>query len=143
MAAFHVAVILACGKEKFCQRGPLFFAEGHDFVVNIPFGRRVGHTHEPAVEFLVLLGESGCGKSTTLNTIGGMLKADSGSIRFDNQEIIGLNDKELTNYRRYNIGFIFQSYNLMPSLTAKQNLDLIAELVSDPMDSKSALKTLS
>lgn len=57
VAAFHVAVILACGKEKFGQRGPLFFAEGHDFVVNVTFGWRVGHAHEPAVKFLILLGE--------------------------------------------------------------------------------------
>lgn len=91
-------------------------------------------------EFLVLLGESGCGKSTMLNTIGGMLSADSGSIKFGEEEIIGMNDRELTNYRRYNIGFIFQSYNLMPSLTAKQNLDLIGELVKEPMDSIEALK---
>ena len=91
-------------------------------------------------EFLVLLGESGCGKSTMLNTIGGMLSADSGSIKFGKEEIIGMNDRELTNYRRYNIGFIFQSYNLMSSLTAKQNLDLIGELVKEPMDSIEALK---
>ena len=91
-------------------------------------------------EFLAILGESGCGKSTFLNIIGGMDKATSGSILFEGKEIFNVSQHELTKYRRDNIGFVFQSYNLMPNLTAKQNLDLIGELVSNPLDSDDVLK---
>ena len=91
-------------------------------------------------EFLVLLGESGCGKSTLLNVIGGMDQASSGSFTFCGREMSTASQKELTEYRRANIGFIFQSYNLMPNLTALQNLRLIAELVDDPLDCEEALK---
>lgn len=90
-------------------------------------------------EFLTLLGESGCGKSTVLNIIGGMDTATSGSFSFMGNDMSHLNTDQLTKYRRDNIGFVFQSYNLMPNLTAKQNLDLIAELVDDPMDPMEAL----
>lgn len=91
-------------------------------------------------EFLVLLGESGCGKSTLLNIIGGMDEATSGSFTFQGKELSNATQAELTQYRRDNIGFIFQSYNLMPNLTALQNLRLIAELVEDPMDCERALE---
>lgn len=91
-------------------------------------------------EFLVLLGESGCGKSTLLNIIGGMDQATSGSLRFRDTDLSHATQAELTEYRRANIGFIFQSYNLMPNLTALQNLRLIAELVDDPMDCEEALE---
>lgn len=90
-------------------------------------------------ELLCFLGESGCGKSTVLNLIGGMDQADAGSIQFMGQEIINANVNDLTLYRRNHIGFIFQAYNLMPNLTAKQNLDLISELSDDPMDAEEAL----
>lgn len=91
-------------------------------------------------EFLVLLGESGCGKSTFLNIIGGMDKLDSGTYTFMGNDM-SIADKEmLTEYRRNNIGFVFQSYNLMPNLTAKQNLDMIAELVDNPLDSEEVLE---
>ena len=91
-------------------------------------------------ELLVVLGESGCGKSTFLNIIGGMDRATSGSFTFEGREMGGATPAELTAYRRDNIGFIFQSYNLMPNLTALQNLRLIAELVDDPMDCEEALR---
>lgn len=91
-------------------------------------------------EFLCLLGESGCGKSTFLNIIGGLDRADSGIYEFMGKEYQNASEEELTNYRRKNIGFVFQSYNLMPNLTSRQNLDLIGELVDDPMDSAEALK---
>ena len=91
-------------------------------------------------EFLVLLGESGCGKSTLLNIIGGMDSATSGSFSYLGQDLSNATQEELTDFRRDNIGFIFQSYNLMPNLTALQNLKLIAELVEDPMDSDEALE---
>jgi len=91
-------------------------------------------------EFVVLLGESGCGKSTLLNIIGGMNKATSGSVSYLGEDLSNASQEELTKYRRDNIGFIFQSYNLMPNLNVKQNLDLIGELVDKPMDSLEALK---
>ena len=91
-------------------------------------------------EFLAILGESGCGKSTFLNIIGGMDGADEGSFMFMGNEMVKADRKALTAYRRHDIGFVFQSYNLMPNLTAKQNLDMIAELVDDPMDSEEALQ---
>ncbi len=91
-------------------------------------------------EFLCILGESGSGKSTILNIIGGLVNADSGSILFNNKEIIRLPEKELTVHRRENIGYIFQAYNLMPNLTAKQNLDIIAELTKKNSDSEEILK---
>ena len=90
-------------------------------------------------EFLVVLGESGCGKSTFLNIIGGMDRATSGTFTFEGKELSSASQAELTQYRRDNIGFIFQSYNLMPNLTALQNLRLIAELVDNPMDCDHAL----
>ena len=90
-------------------------------------------------EFLVLLGESGCGKSTLLNIIGGMDSATSGSFVYRGQDLSNATQQELTDFRRDNIGFIFQSYNLMPNLTSLQNLKLIAELVDDPMDADEAL----
>ena len=91
-------------------------------------------------EFLCLLGESGCGKSTMLNIIGGLLDFDDGSVTFAGNEISEFTQKELTAYRRNNIGFIFQAYNLMPNLNAKQNIDLIGELVKDPADSFDLLR---
>ena len=90
-------------------------------------------------EFVVLLGESGCGKSTLLNIIGGLDRANEGELTFGDQDIFNATEDELTEYRRKNLGFIFQSYNLMPNLNAKENLDLIAELIDDPMDSEKAL----
>ena len=90
-------------------------------------------------EFVALLGESGCGKSTLLNIIGGLDKADKGEFTFMGKDMSNASEKELTEYRRDNIGFIFQSYNLMPNLNAKQNLDLIGELIKDPLDSIEAL----
>ena len=90
-------------------------------------------------EFLVLLGESGCGKSTLLNIIGGMDSATSGTFEYLGQDLSNATQQELTEFRRQNVGFIFQSYNLMPNLTALQNLKLIAELVDDPMNADEAL----
>ena len=91
-------------------------------------------------EFVVLLGESGCGKSTFLNIIGGLDKATSGTFSFMGKDMSEASEEELTEYRRENIGFIFQSYNLMPNLNAKENLDLIAELIEEPYDSLEVLE---
>ena len=90
-------------------------------------------------EFLVLLGESGCGKSTLMNIMAGLDAPTSGSVEFLGRQIVGASQDELTEYRRANIGFIFQNYNLMPNLNARQNLDLIGELVDDPMPAIDAL----
>ncbi len=90
-------------------------------------------------EFLVLLGESGCGKSTLLNIIGGMDHPTAGSFECFGEEFADASQERLTDYRRDNIGFIFQSYNLMPNLNAKQNLELIASLVPNPMSADEAL----
>ena len=90
-------------------------------------------------ELLVLLGESGCGKSTLLNIIGGMDSATSGEFTYLGKDLSHASQQELTDFRRDNVGFIFQSYNLMPNLTALQNLKLIAELVDNPMDADEAL----
>lgn len=94
-------------------------------------------------EFLVLLGESGCGKSTLLNIIGGMDHPTSGSFEVYGEEFANASQKALTDYRRNNIGFIFQSYNLMPNLNAKQNLELIASLVPNPMSADEALEIVN
>jgi ABC-type lipoprotein export system ATPase subunit len=91
-------------------------------------------------EFLVLLGESGCGKSTLLNIIGGIDTATSGSYIFKGQDYSHAKESVLTEYRKNNIGFIFQSYNLMPNMTALQNLKYIAELTKDSLDPEEALR---
>ena len=93
-------------------------------------------------EFLVLLGESGCGKSTLLNIISGMDSATSGTFEYLGQDLSNATQAELTEFRRANIGFIFQSYNLMPNLTSLQNLMLIGELVDNPMDADEALEVV-
>ncbi len=94
-------------------------------------------------EFLVLLGESGCGKSTLLNIIGGMDHPTSGSFECFGEEYSNASQQQLTEYRRDNIGFIFQSYNLMPNLNARQNLELIASLVPKPMSADEALEIVN
>ena len=90
-------------------------------------------------EFCVVLGESGCGKSTLMNIIGGMDFISEGKFFVEGMDCSHLNEKELTAYRRDYIGFIFQSYNLMPNLTALENVRFIAELVDDPMPSEEAI----
>jgi putative ABC transport system ATP-binding protein len=82
-------------------------------------------------EFVVILGASGSGKSTMLNIIGGIDKPTSGEIRFRGKPIGGFTERELTNYRRLSVGFVFQFYNLIPNLTAKENIILASELSKD------------
>ncbi|MGN1104674.1 MAG: ATP-binding cassette domain-containing protein [Candidatus Coproplasma sp.] len=91
-------------------------------------------------ELLVILGESGCGKSTMLNIVGGMDKLTEGEFRFYGEDYSNASEKVLTEYRRNNIGFIFQSYNLMPNLTAIQNIQFIAELKKDSDDPEKMLE---
>ncbi|MGN1481691.1 ATP-binding cassette domain-containing protein [Porcipelethomonas sp.] len=91
-------------------------------------------------ELLVILGESGCGKSTMLNIVGGMDQLTEGEFRFRGEDYSHAEEKILTEYRREHIGFIFQSYNLMPNLTAIQNLKFIAELKKDSDDPERVLE---
>lgn len=91
-------------------------------------------------EFVVILGPSGAGKSTLLNIIGGMDSATSGSINVFGKEIVGLNDKELTRYRREDIGFVFQFYNLIPNLTALENVELASQISQNPLNETQVLK---
>ena len=91
-------------------------------------------------EFVVILGPSGAGKSTLLNIIGGMDSATSGSINVFGKEIVGLNDKELTKYRREDIGFVFQFYNLIPNLTVLENVELAEQIVKQSKLAEDILK---
>lgn len=90
-------------------------------------------------ETLVLLGPSGSGKSTLLNILGGLDRATSGSVRFGHVELAGAAPAALTLYRRQSVGFIFQFFNLVPSLTARENVALITEIAADPMSPEEAL----
>ncbi len=90
-------------------------------------------------EFVVVLGESGCGKSTMMNILGGMDFLTDGTLLVDGKDFSHPSDAELTAYRRNTVGFIFQSYNLMPNLTALENVQFIAELVEDPMPAEEAI----
>jgi putative ABC transport system ATP-binding protein len=92
-----------------------------------------------AGEFVVLLGPSGSGKSTLLNILGGLDAPTSGRATWRDHELTGAGEAELTAYRRAHIGFVFQFYNLIPSLTARENVELVAEIATDPMRSEDAL----
>ena len=93
-------------------------------------------------QMCVIQGSSGSGKSTMLNCIGGLDTMDSGSIKVDGNEISGLNADELSEYRRANLGFIFQFYNLVPNLTVKENIEICQFLTEDPLDMDELLDTL-
>ena len=90
-------------------------------------------------EFLVVLGESGCGKSTMMNIVGGMDFATSGTFTVEGMDYSKPDEKALTKYRRDYVGFIFQSYNLMPNLTAQENVQFIADIAQDPMPAAEAI----
>jgi putative ABC transport system ATP-binding protein len=94
----------------------------------------------PAGEMSVLLGASGSGKSTLLNILGGLDAATSGRVWFHDLELTGLDDRGLTTFRREHIGFVFQFYNLVPSLTARENVALVTEIARDPMEPREALE---
>ncbi len=93
----------------------------------------------PQGELVVLLGPSGSGKSTLLNILGGLDNATSGEVRFLDQEIGRASSAELTRYRRRHVGFVFQFYNLVPSLTAEENVALVTEIADRPMAPRDAL----
>src|SRR6266508_2521588 len=91
-------------------------------------------------EFVVLLGPSGSGKSTLLNILGGLDVPTAGVIRYRDRELTAFDDAALTRYRRQHVGFVFQFYNLIPSLTARENVALITEIAEDPMKPEEALR---
>ena len=90
-------------------------------------------------EFVVMLGPSGSGKSTLLNILGGLDAPTSGEARWREHNLVGASDAELTRYRREHVGFVFQFYNLIPSLTAIENVALVAEIALKPLDARAAL----
>ncbi len=93
----------------------------------------------PAGEIVVLLGPSGSGKSTLLNIVGGLDRPTSGSLRHGELDLTRLDDADLTRFRRSHVGFIFQFYNLVPSLTAEENVRLVTDIAADPMEARAAL----
>jgi len=93
----------------------------------------------PKGELVVLLGASGSGKSTLLNILGGLDQASAGSAHFHDDELTEMDDDQLTQYRRHHVGFVFQFYNLMPSLTAEENVELVTEIADNPMSPAEAL----
>ena len=93
-------------------------------------------------EFVVILGSSGAGKSTLLNILGGLDNATSGTYFIHGENVTSFDDKKLVFFRRKDIGFVFQFYNLMPNLTALENVELAASLNEDSLDSKDVLKSV-
>jgi putative ABC transport system ATP-binding protein len=90
-------------------------------------------------EFCVIVGPSGAGKTTLLNMLGGMDSCDAGIILLDGREITGLGERSLTDYRRYDVGFVFQFYNLIQNLTALENVELASEICKEPQDPRKTL----
>ena len=94
----------------------------------------------PRGEMVVLLGPSGSGKSTLLNILGGLDSPTEGQVYFDQEELTAFDDYHLTRFRREYVGFVFQFYNLIPSLTARENVALVTEIAQDPMTPEQALE---
>ncbi len=92
-----------------------------------------------AGELMVLLGPSGSGKSTLLNILGGLDTASEGTVHYRDHDLTHADERRLTDYRRHHVGFVFQFYNLMPSLTARENVQAVTEIVRDPMTAEDAL----
>jgi putative ABC transport system ATP-binding protein len=91
-------------------------------------------------EFVVILGPSGSGKSTLLNILGGLDAPTSGVVHFRDHDLVAADDRALTQYRREHVGFVFQFYNLIPSLTARENVSLVTEISANPMRPEDALR---
>ena len=91
-------------------------------------------------EFVVVVGPSGAGKTTVLNILGGIDKPTSGRISLDGELVSGYSDKQLTQYRRHDVGFVFQFYNLVQNLTAKENVELAAQICRDPLPAEKVLE---
>ena len=94
-------------------------------------------------EFAVVVGPSGAGKTTVLNILGGMDTASEGKVIVDGQDITSYSQKQLTAYRRDDIGFVFQFYNLIPNLTALENVELALQICKDPIDGRGGLRGAS
>lgn len=90
-------------------------------------------------EFVIIVGPSGAGKTTVLNILGGMDASDEGTITVDGNLVSGYNNRQLTTYRRHDIGFVFQFYNLVQNLTALENVELAAQICKDPLDARDVL----
>lgn len=93
-------------------------------------------------EFVIIAGASGAGKSTILNLLGGMDTVSEGKILVDNKEISKFSEKEMTYYRRYDVGFVFQFYNLVQNLTLKENVELATQICKNPLDIVETIKSL-
>lgn len=123
---------------------PAFRAEGLTKVYGSGdtqvFALRGVNLEVPRGEMVVLLGPSGSGKSTLLNILGGLDSPTEGHVYFDHQELTAFDDRHLTQFRREHVGFVFQFYNLIPSLTARENVALVTEIASNPMEPEQALK---
>ncbi|HIT49810.1 MAG TPA: ABC transporter ATP-binding protein [Candidatus Pelethenecus faecipullorum] len=91
-------------------------------------------------EFCVIVGPSGAGKTTILNLLGGMESADQGVISVDGSIVSAMKERQLTSYRRHDVGFVFQFYNLMPNLTALENIEIASEICKNPLEAKEVLK---
>lgn len=91
-------------------------------------------------ELCLIIGPSGAGKSTLLNILGGMDRADQGQVIIDGKDLVKLNEMELTTYRREDMGFVFQNYNLIPNLTALENVEIASQIIEKPLDAKEVLK---
>jgi putative ABC transport system ATP-binding protein len=130
--------------DKRQDRVPIFRAEGLTKIY------RMGEVEVHALRgvdleilegrFLVLLGHSGSGKSTLLNILGGLDVPTAGRVWYRGREMTAANEKQLTTFRRHNVGFVFQFYNLISSLTARENVDLVTEIADDPLPSEKALE---
>ena len=94
-------------------------------------------------EFVVIVGPSGAGKTTVLNILGGMDQATSGEVLVDGRNIARYNSRQLTGYRRNDIGFVFQFYNLVPNLTALENVELALQICKNPLDARFSFKRSS
>ncbi len=125
------------------QRGPAYITR--DLTKTYGEGRSAVHALRSVDleitqgELVVLLGPSGSGKSTLLNILGGLDRATAGQVHFLDHDLTLMNDRQLTRYRRDHVGFVFQFYNLMPSLTARENVELVTEIARQPLPADEAL----